>query len=81
MAKYKIEFDREACIGAAACVVSAPDFWKIVDDGKASILKGAKYNEGTKKWELTVDEKDYIPNSEAERGCPVLAIKITKIED
>jgi len=80
MVKYKIEFDREACIGAAACVVSAPDFWKIVDDGKANLLKGAKYNEATKKWELVVDEKDYVPNAEAERGCPVLAIKITKIE-
>jgi len=50
MAKYKIEFDREACIGAAACVVSAPEFWKITDDGRADLLKGAKYNETTKKW-------------------------------
>ena len=80
VAKYKIEFDREACIGAAACVVSAPDFWKIVDDGKANLLQGATFNEQTKKWELVIEEKDYHPNLEAEQGCPVMAIKVTKIE-
>ena len=53
MAKYKIEFDREACIGALSCYASAPEFWPRSDDGKVD-LKGAKFNKDTQKWELII---------------------------
>jgi ferredoxin len=80
MAKYKIEFDREVCIGAVACTLVNEKFWPAADDGKVD-LTGATYNEKTKKWELTIDEQDYPTNKEAEEVCPVVAIKITKIEE
>ena len=80
MPKYKIEFDRELCIGALACTAVAEDFWPQADDGKVD-LTGATYNEKTKKWELIIDEQDYPINKEAEEVCPVVAIKITKIEE
>ena len=80
MAKYKIEFDRELCIGAIACTAVAEKFWPRADDGKVD-LANAKYNEKTKKWELIIEEKDYEINKEAADVCPVEAIKIIKIDD
>ena len=80
MPKYKIEFDRELCIGALACTAVAPDFWPRSEDGKVD-LKGATYNEKTKKWELIIEDKDFEINQEAADVCPVEAIKITKVGD
>ena len=80
MAKYKIEFDRELCIGAVACTAVAPDFWPTSDDGKVDLVN-ATYNEETKKWELIIEEKDFEVNKESAEVCPVEAIKITKIDE
>jgi ferredoxin len=79
MAKYKVEFDRELCVGAIACSAVAEDFYIKSADGKVD-LAGSAYNEQTKKWELIIDEKDYAVNDDALSACPVAAIKITKIE-
>jgi len=79
MAKYKITFDKETCIGVLACVAAAEKFW-LPKDGKVD-LAGATYNEKTKKYELIIDEKDYVANQEAAEVCPVVAIKVEKIED
>lgn len=81
MAKYKIEYDREnTCIGSLSCNAVADKFWNRAADGKAK-LANSIYNKKTKKWELIIDEKDYAINNEAEKACPVNAIKVTKIED
>ena len=80
MAKYKIEFDRELCIGALACTAIAPEIWPKSEDGKVD-LTGATFNEQTKKWELIIEEKDFDINNESAEVCPVDAIKITKIEE
>lgn len=80
MVKYKVEFDRGLCIGAIACTLVAEKFWPRADDGKVD-LAGATYNEKTKKWELVIDEQDYLVNKEAEEVCPVVAITITKIKE
>ena len=79
MAKYKVIYDKATCIGAASCVAVAPKFWELVSD--KAILKGAKFNEQTKKFELIVELPDDIQvNQDAEAVCPVAAIKIEKIE-
>jgi len=80
MAKYKISFDREACIGALACLAVADKFYKESDDGKVD-LNDATYNEDTGKWELIIDEDDFDINQEAAEVCPVIAIKVEKIEE
>ncbi|HEX9664559.1 MAG TPA: ferredoxin [Patescibacteria group bacterium] len=80
MAKYKIEFDRQACIGALVCNLLSERFYLKADDGKVD-LANAVYNEATKKWELIIDEADLKANKEAAESCPVDAIKVTKIED
>jgi ferredoxin len=81
MAKYKIIYDKEGCIGALACVGVAEKFWIATDDGMKADLKGATYNKATKKWELIIDEKDFDVNKVAAEVCPVVVIKIEKIED
>ena len=78
MAKYKIEFDREVCIGALACTAGAEHFWPRSEDGKVD-LTGATYNEQTKKWELIIDDKDFQINRDAADSCPVEAIKIIRL--
>lgn len=80
MAKYKIEFDRENCIGAYACSAVAEEFWLNNDDGKVD-LKDATFNKDTGRWELIIDEKDYPINKEAADVCPVAVITITKMEE
>jgi|TARA_Y100000310_G_C20474152_1_gene711550 ferredoxin len=79
MTKYKIEFNRELCIGALACNAVSPDFWPRSEDGKVDLAK-AKFNEETKKWELRIEDKDLQVNKESAEVCPVEAIKITKNE-
>lgn len=79
MAKYKITFDKDACIGVLACSAAAAKFW--IPKGNKVDLKGAKYNEKTKKYELIIDEKDYEINQEAADVCPVEAIQVEKIEE
>jgi len=82
MAKYKIEFDREACIGALMCEAVAPKLWPKSDDGKVD-LAGGTFNENTKKWELIIemDEKEFRTADESAHVCPVDVIVITKISD
>ena len=64
MAKYKIIFDKDTCIGAYACMAIAPDTWHEGDDGKAVLVKEF------------FDEAELKKQLEAARACPVNAIKI-----
>lgn len=79
MAKYKITFDRELCIGVLACAGVAEKFYTTSPDGKVDLV-GAKKNKAG-KWELIIDEKDLDVNKMAVDVCPVLAIVIEKIEE
>ena len=80
MTKYKIIYDREACIGALDCIAVSKKLWILKEDYKVD-LNGATFNEETQKWELIVDEKDFDIAKSSEEVCPVLAIKIEKIEE
>jgi len=75
--KVKILYDREGCIGAAACAVVAPKYWKMVDDGKADLV-GGKKNAKTGKWELEVevDEEELKLIKESAISCPVQVIVV-----
>ena len=78
MAKYRVIFDKEACIGVLACVPVNPKYWESDDQGKV-ILKGGKLNKDG-KWEIIIDEKDLQMNIDSAEICPVLAIVVEKIE-
>jgi len=63
MAKFKIEQDRNVCIGCGACAAVCPDNWE---------MKGDKSH--PKKTELN----EIGCNKEAADVCPVQCIKIKK---
>ncbi|MFH2027699.1 MAG: ferredoxin [Nanoarchaeota archaeon] len=63
MTKYKVEVDKDSCIGCGAC--TSCDNFEISDDNKAS----------PKEKEV----EDIGCNQEAADICPVDAIKITKV--
>lgn len=62
MAKYRIEHDRENCIGCGACAASCPENWEMSSDGKSKCLKGELEELGC--------------NETAASGCPVSVIHI-----
>ncbi len=77
--KVKIEYNRKDCIGAAACTLAAPKYWKLADDNKADLI-GGKLNKATGKYELEaeVSEEDYRKLEESALSCPVQVIKAEK---
>ena len=75
MAKFKIIYDRDACIGAAACAAVDPKKFEMNNDGKADMLKAKEVSPGL--WEMEVDNLGDA--QEAAEACPVDAIKIEKL--
>lgn len=77
MPRVKVIYNREGCIGAAACELASPKFWKLANDNKANLL-GAKLNPETLKYELELDvtEKELSSLKEAAESCPVQVIEI-----
>jgi ferredoxin len=67
--KYKIEYDREGCIGAAMCVSAADDNWVMDEkDGKANVKH------------VELSEEELERNLKAARDCPVNVIHIIEQE-
>lgn len=81
MKMYKVLYDRNICIGAAACAVAAPDGWEIdKEDGKANLIGGSKT--GVEKFEMIIDESQYEKFKDAAEVCPVAGcIKVVEIEE
>lgn len=62
--KYKIEYDRNECIGAGECVSIAPENWYFDEDKKAAFRKEE------------FGEKEFEKNMSAALACPVNCIHI-----
>lgn len=77
--RYKITYDREQCIGAAACIAAFPERWEMADDGRAD-LKGGKSNDDNSVQELEITEKEFKQMMDAAQACPVSVIHITDLE-
>jgi len=77
--KYRVELDREACIGAAACVAVDPDNWTIVEDGKVD-LKDSKKDNKTGFFVREIDESELKKWMESAESCPVNVIHIIDLE-
>ncbi|MAF34244.1 ferredoxin [Candidatus Woesearchaeota archaeon] len=71
--KYKVVFDKEGCIGAAACVAADPENWKLQDDGKSSLKKG---KEVKGQFEREITEEELQAFKDAAENCPVNVIHI-----
>jgi len=68
MADYKIQHDREGCIGCGACAAVCPDNWEMKPDGKSA----------PKKTEISEDE--FECNNNAATGCPVNVIHLIDLK-
>lgn len=81
MAKYKVTFDRNTCIGAFACVAADPEHWKYADDGKVDLEPSEETGEGT--FTLIVDENevDLEALKASAEACPVYAIKVEEVQE
>ncbi len=77
MAKYKVVFDRNTCIGALACSAAHPELWKNANDGKVDLIGGKKRKDG--EFEIIIDESKFKAYKDSADACPVSAIKIEKI--
>ena len=69
MEKYKVEHDRDNCIGCGACCAICPSRWRMVEDGKSQ-WQGAG----------EIGEDEYQLNKEAADSCPVNVIHIINEE-
>ena len=79
--KYKIQYNKESCIGAATCVSVAPKLWELEKEGKAKLVNST-FNEETKLYELIVETEEEIEAAiDSAQVCPVNVIKVTKIEE
>ena len=77
--KYKIVYDREGCIGAAACAAVYPERWEIVEDGKADIKDGVSKEDNLVQ-EIEFDEDELEKMMAAAESCPVNVIHIIDLE-
>ncbi len=77
--KYKIIYEREACIGAAVCAAMDDANFSMNADGKADLTESKK--EGG-KWVKIVelDEQGKKRLLEAAEGCPVTIIHVIDME-
>ena len=79
MVKYKVTYDRDGCISAAACVAVNEKYWELdAADGKANLKGSAKNAEGL--FEMEIDEADLEDMKKAAEVCPVLIIHIFNAE-
>ncbi|MBN1645720.1 ferredoxin [Candidatus Woesearchaeota archaeon] len=81
MARYKIVYDREACIAAFSCVQEAPQFWVENQEEAKADLQGGQFNDASKTFEREIDESQLEVAQRSADVCPVQAIKIVKLED
>ncbi|MEM2916712.1 MAG: ferredoxin [Candidatus Woesearchaeota archaeon] len=77
--RYKIIYNREDCIGAAACIAAYPERWEMADDGRAD-LKGGKSNDDNSVQELEISEDEFKQMMDAAQACPVSVIHIEDLQ-
>lgn len=77
--KFKIVYDRSACIGAAVCAALDETNFEMNADGKADLTSSKRENG---KWVKIVelDESKKKKLLEAAEGCPVAIIKVIDLE-
>ena len=74
--KFIVKYEREACIGAGACVGMDPKDWVIDNsDGKANLLGTMGQDE--KGFDVKeIDESELEAMMAAAKGCPVVVIHV-----
>jgi ferredoxin len=73
--RFRVILDREACIGAAACMAVQPRHWKVQDDGKVNLL-GSRHSPDGKRQEKEFTEEELEDYRLAAESCPTNAIHL-----
>ena len=73
MAKYKIEFDRNKCIGAGFCTKIDPNLWRMEADGKSMLTSSEHTGD---KFVAIIDENELKTAKESALVCPSYAINV-----
>jgi ferredoxin len=76
MVKYRIEYKRNLCIGAAVCVAYSEDDWEMNDDGLAD-LKDSTEKNGVFIKDI---EGEFEMNKLGAEACPARVIQVTNLE-
>jgi ferredoxin len=71
----QISHKRSECIGCDACVEAAPNYWKMDEDGLASLIK-IKSQKGTMVYGEGFNE-DKEELTQSAESCPVDIIRIS----
>ena len=77
MTKYRIEFDRNKCIGAGFCVKVNPEFWRMEKDGKSMLSDSEQVDS---KFVAFIDDADLKTVKESALVCPSYAIDIINLK-
>jgi len=77
--KYRVELDREGCIGITTCANVDPENWVMAKDNKVD-LKNSSQDPKTKFFIREIDEIELKRWIEAAEVCPVNVIHIIDIE-
>ncbi len=73
----KIIQEREKCIGCGSCAAVCPKYWKMEEDGKATLI-GSVVN-SKELYELELEKTEC--NQEAADSCPINIIHIKNVKD
>lgn len=71
--RYKVIYERDACIGAGACIMASPKYWEMDKEGKAILKEGKKNKE---VFEIEINQEDFKQILEAAKACPANCIHI-----
>ena len=69
MPKIRIEYQRNNCIGAFACVSLDPERWAMANDSKADLINGIPFENDGEPWfylELTVEDEKVLEDESEE---------------
>ena len=81
MVRVRIEYNRNECIGAWACVSLGPlDFSMNYDEAKADLTDGKEIKPGLVVKEIDVDEERLQQIKFASQSCPPQVLKVTNLD-
>ena len=77
--RYLVEYDRESCIGIAACVEADKESWVMAEDNKAD-MKNSKQDPKTKFFIKEISESELPKWKAAAEACPINVIRIVDLQ-
>lgn len=80
MAKYKLIYRKNQCIGAGACEAAFPEGWFFDKETSVATLRSPDAKKTADQEELLFEAEDFDKHLEAAQVCPVYIIEIIELE-